>query len=62
MLRQFMQMVQGGSGYGIISTILFMAYFFLMVFYALRMNREEEVEFSRIPLDELPENVKKETE
>jgi hypothetical protein len=52
MLRQFLETVQAGSSFGIISTVIFISYFSLMVIHALKMSKKEENEFSRIPLEE----------
>jgi cbb3-type cytochrome oxidase subunit 3 len=52
MIRDLFQSAGGYEGYGMISMIIFLAFFVMVVFYAMAQKKTDMDEFSRLPLDD----------
>jgi cbb3-type cytochrome oxidase subunit 3 len=52
MLRDIFQSVNGFEYFGIISTLIFVAFFILVVVNAYTIGKKDVEKFSRIPLDD----------
>ncbi|HNY01242.1 MAG TPA: cbb3-type cytochrome c oxidase subunit 3 [Bacteroidales bacterium] len=52
MLRDIFRSIGGIENYGIISTVIFAVFFFLLTLHAVRRKREEMDECSRMPFDD----------
>jgi hypothetical protein len=59
MLRDIFKSVGGIESYGMISMAIFMAFFTLLVLYALSLKRKDMEDFSRMPLDEISQESDK---
>ena len=52
MLRQFIKDLQGVDLFGIISTLIFFGFFTLIVIHTLKMKKEDDSRYCRLPLED----------
>ncbi|MHC1706125.1 MAG: hypothetical protein AB9842_01250 [Bacteroidales bacterium] len=52
MLKSFLQGINGVDLFGIVSTIIFFAFFMIMVIHTLKMKKEDASRHSHLPLEE----------
>jgi hypothetical protein len=55
MLRDSFNSVRGIESFGMISMIIFILFFLLLVLYASSLKEKDVKYFSRMPLDDLPQ-------
>jgi hypothetical protein len=55
MLRDIFNSVRGIESFGMISMIIFILFFVLLVLYAISLKEKDVKYFSRMPLDDLPQ-------
>lgn len=52
MIRDLFSSLKGIENYGIISTLIFLGFFIMLIFYVVSMKKSETEEYSRMPFDD----------
>ena len=56
MVRDLFQSAGGYDIFGVISTVIFLVFFFMVILYAFSLKKKDMDEFSRLPLDKQDSN------